>query len=184
MFPNTPAIPYPHTATATAPPCLETSCRAATDALERCRAHAEKAADRTSAAVDLWLAERRRRWEAGRTRCEELAPPVGGTLGGGGAATDGAAPNDAFDSGEDMVPSSTVGIDCSGEGVGRPKWLESAGANGFGRGRQRQVPRGVWESPWESSWDWGKGGREGVSFEDFFETFAGGVEEIGLDPTP
>lgn len=151
--------------------------RAATDALERCRAHSEKSADRTTASVDAWLAERRRRWEAGKTRCEELAPPVAAGQGG----NTGNTPDDAI-GGVSNVPTglgpafaphfAAAGCgDSQDTSMADMGWVEEGGEVG---GRLCSLKRRSWPP-----WDWGKGGVNGASFDDFLETFAGGraVEE-------
>lgn len=147
-------------------PTASFRCRAATDALERCRAHAEKSADRTSSAVDAWLAERRRRWEAGRTRCEELAPPPGG------ARIEGAPEEDVAG-----VANVTAGLIVTPALIGAGGDSRSrTGGSGDGSCVAEGL-QGTWKRP--SSWDWGKGFGKGVSFDDFFQTFAGGEEVVG-----
>lgn len=122
--------------------------RAASESLERCRAHAEKSADRTTAAVDAWLAERRQRWEAGKTRCHELAPPPPPPLREEGEGAVGASSSEASALLED--------------GSGGPAAAATAGgAGGVGGGEP-------------SEWNWERGAEGGAGFDDFFETFAGG----------
>lgn len=158
--------------------------RAASDALERCRAHAERSAERTSATVDAWLSERRRRWEAGRTRCEELAPPLGGIVARGGTVGTVAGPRH----GNNNISSISSTVEDDGElhvavaGAVKNGVTDVSGEHAVAAGVDNASKRcREGESDGEqgvrrrvSSWDWGKGGGDGgVSFEDFFETFAG-----------
>ncbi|CAM9961196.1 unnamed protein product, partial [Ectocarpus fasciculatus] len=134
--------------------------KAATDALERCRAHAERSSDRTTAAIDSWLAERRRRWEAGRTRCHELAPPVRNHAVGDGNA------------GTNHVPAGEHAATVPGGAAVKA----AAGLGGTTQGGVMTTSHAAVGKA-SLSWDWGRDGGEGASFEDFFETFAGGDDE-------
>lgn len=58
-------------------------------------------------------------------------------------------------------------------------------ASGSGEGREGGLD-GVCSLKRQSlpPWDWGKGGVNGASFDDFFETFAGGrAEAVGQPPS-
>ena len=184
-------------------PALPCPVRAATDALERCRAQAEKSADRTTAAVDAWLAERRRRWEAGKTRCQELAPPPpppprarsaagaeegeavaeAATIAATAAATALLSEGHAFGGGEaDAHPAEggTAAVGVQGaEGVasGGP-----GGGKGWEEGKEEEEAEGA------SSWNWEREAGRGAGFDDFFETFAGGAvgdwDEDGAGEAP
>lgn len=158
----------------------------------RCRAHAEKTSDRTTAAVDAWCAERRRRWEAGKTRGQELAPPVlvGGGPGRGGqagAVVGGGTPVDGDGVTDSVFPAGAAVVVPPG-GAGRA--CDSGGASGLSSddatgGRQHAGPAVVGGGRVvSSSWNWERRAGEGVSFGDFFETFAGsgdeGVGEVRL----
>ena len=123
--------------------------RAASESLERCRSQAEKTADRTTAAVDAWLAERRLRWEAGKTRCQELAPPPPpplGARGGGGGAFGGVSDGSSAAAAATPAGGAGMGVGVGGGGV--------------------------------SSWNWERGPEGGAGFDDFFATFAGGGEGV------
>lgn len=130
--------------------------------------------------MDAWLAERRRRWEAGKTRCHELAPPppppppprpaggaeVGDTVGAAllseRNAFEGGADDHPAEEGAAVVPGTAAKCDGrAGASVG--------GAPG-GKGGADGEERGGGLLPW----NWEREAGRGAGFDDFFETFAGG----------
>lgn len=129
--------------------------------------------------MDAWLAERRRRWEAGRTRCEELAPPIG-------VARAGGAPDDTVSDrsnvpaglGPAFAPDLSAGPYEDTRDAAEVRWASGSGVGGW-RELDGLCPLKRQSSP---PWDWGKGGVDGASFDDFFETFAGGNAKAAGQP--
>lgn len=129
--------------------------------------------------MDAWLAERRRRWEAGRTRCEELAPPIGvARAGGAHDDTVGGGSNVPAGLGPAFAPDLSTGPHKDTQGAAEVGWASGSGVGDLreldGLGPLKRQPSPLW--------DWGKGGVNGASFDDFFETFAGGRADAAGQP--